>query len=234
LYCRTLLAEESEVFSILKGIGETMTVTVYARHSSKCSKSKEKNAGQWKRCKCHIWLQWNENGNQFKKSAKTRSWEIATKAARKLEEELELTVNGVEPLKKPDHITTQSAVDLYLSDMRQRSLAKPTVDKARRMIIRLRDYASARGIILLKDVTPRSLIGGSASPTEMVDHGTGAVTLSGSSFRVQSKAPRLLIPIDAIFVCLPHGTPLVLDKLPSVLFEKFAPAVLRWLIAVVF
>jgi integrase/recombinase XerD len=135
-----------------------MTVAVYARHSNKCSKSKEKNAGQWKRCKCPLWLQWNESGNQFKKSAKTRSWEIATKAARKLEEELELTVNGIEPLKKPDHITIQSAVDLYLSDMRQRSLAKPTVDKARRMITRLRDYANARGIILLKDVTPRLLI----------------------------------------------------------------------------
>jgi hypothetical protein len=132
LYCRTLFAEESGVFSVLKGIGETMTVTVYARHSSKCSKSKEKNAGQWKRCKCPLWLQWNEDGNQFKKSAKTRSWEIATKAARKLEGELELMVNGIEPLKKPDHITIQSAVDLYLSDMRQRSLAKPTVDKAQR------------------------------------------------------------------------------------------------------
>jgi hypothetical protein len=55
-----------------------MTVTVYARHSSQCSKSKEKNAGQWKRCKCPLWLQWNTNGNQFKKSAKTRSWDIAT------------------------------------------------------------------------------------------------------------------------------------------------------------
>ena len=134
-----------------------MTVTVYARHSSKCSKSKEKNAGQWKRCKCPLWLQWNGHGNQFKKSAKTRSWDIATKAARKLEEELELTVNGIEPPKKLEQITIEAAVDLYLSDMTQRALAKPTIDKARRMLTRLRDYANARDIVLLKDVSARLL-----------------------------------------------------------------------------
>jgi integrase/recombinase XerD len=131
-----------------------MTVSVYARHSSKCSKSRERGTGQFKRCKCPLWLRWGKDG---KKSAKTRSWDIATKAARKLEQELELAANGIEPLKKPDHITIQSAVDLYLSDMNQRSLAKPTVDKARRMITRLRDYANAQGIILLKDVTARLL-----------------------------------------------------------------------------
>lgn len=131
-----------------------MTVSVYARHSSKCSKSGVRGTGQYKRCKCPLWLRWGKDG---KKSAKTRSWDIATKAARKLEQELELAANGIVPPKKPDHITIQSAVDLYLSDMNQRSLAKPTVDKARRMITRLRDYANARAIILLKDVTPRLL-----------------------------------------------------------------------------
>lgn len=89
-------------------------------------KIKGGGTGQYKRCKCPLWLRW---GNDGKKSAKTRSWDIATKAARKLEQELELAANGIEPLKEPDHITIQSAVDLYLSDMNQRSLAKPTVDK---------------------------------------------------------------------------------------------------------
>jgi len=128
-----------------------MTVTVYARHSSQCSKSKERNAGQWKRCKCPLWLQWNTSGNQFKKSAKTRSWDIATKPARKLEEALELAANGIEPPKKPDHITIEAAADLYLGDMAQRGIKDPS--KARRMLARLRDYANARQVMLLKDVT---------------------------------------------------------------------------------
>ncbi len=74
--------------SVLKVIGEKrMTVTVYARHGAKCPKSRERNTGQYKRCKCPLWLRW---GKHDKKSARTRSWDIATKAARKLEQELEL------------------------------------------------------------------------------------------------------------------------------------------------
>jgi site-specific recombinase XerD len=129
-----------------------MTVTVYARHSTKCSKSRERNAGQHKRCKCPLWLRWGKRG---KKSAKTRSWDITTKAARKLEEELELAANGIEPPKKPDHITIEAAADLYLGDMAQRGIKDSS--KARRMLARLRDYANARQIMLLKDVTARLL-----------------------------------------------------------------------------
>ena len=129
-----------------------MTVTVYARHSTKCSKSRERNAGQHKRCKCPLWLRWGKRG---KKSAKTRSWDITTKAARKLEEELELAANGIEPPKKPDHITIEAAADLYLGDMAQRGIKDSS--KARRMLARMRDYANARQIMLLKDVTARLL-----------------------------------------------------------------------------
>jgi hypothetical protein len=100
-----------------------MTVTVYARHSPKCSKSGQRGAGQYKRCKCRLWLRWGKNG---KKSAKTRSWDIATKAARKLEEDLELAASGIESPKKAEHITIEAALNLYLSDMTQRALAKPT------------------------------------------------------------------------------------------------------------
>jgi hypothetical protein len=102
-----------------------MTVTVYARHSRKCPKSGEKGSGQYKQCKCPLWLRWGTDG---KKSTKTRSWDIATRAARKLEQELELAANGIEPPKKADHITIETAVDLYLSDMAQHALAKPTID----------------------------------------------------------------------------------------------------------
>jgi len=53
-------------------------VTVYQRHSKKCRKSKQEKAGQHKRCRCRFWLRWGKDG---KRSAKTRSLEIATKAA---------------------------------------------------------------------------------------------------------------------------------------------------------
>ena len=56
-----------------------MVVTVYARHSGKCPQIKVSCAGQFRRCKCPLWLRW---GKCHKRSARTRTWEIATKAAR--------------------------------------------------------------------------------------------------------------------------------------------------------
>ena len=64
-----------------------MVVTVYARHAAKCRQSKVSNSGQYRRCKCPLWLRWGKN---HKRSARTRTWEIATKVARKLEEEEKL------------------------------------------------------------------------------------------------------------------------------------------------
>jgi hypothetical protein len=87
-----------------------------------------------------LWLQWNKEKEQFTKSAKTRAWDIATKAARKLEDALELERSGEEPIKKADHISIESAADLYLSDMAQRGIKDPS--KARRMLARLRDYVN--------------------------------------------------------------------------------------------
>lgn len=127
-------------------------VTVYARHSRKCPKSKEKRAGQYKRCGCPLWLRWGKNE---KESAKTRSWEIATKKARKLGEELEYKELGIEPPKQADHTAIEAAVDLYLADMAQREIKD--LSKARRMLTRLRDYANHQDIILLKDVSSRLL-----------------------------------------------------------------------------
>lgn len=123
-------------------------VTVYTRHSKKCPKSREKKAGQYRRCNCPKWLRWGKNGN---KSAKTRSWEVANKAARKLEEEIDLKAMGIETPKKPDHITVEAAINLYLDDMAQRGIKDPS--KARRMLGRLREYANVKDVILLKDVT---------------------------------------------------------------------------------
>ncbi len=85
-----------------------MIVSVYARHSGKCPQSKVRRAGQYRRCKCPLWLRW---GRTHKRSAKTRTWEIANKAARTLEEELEREALGLEVPKPPDHVTIDTALE---------------------------------------------------------------------------------------------------------------------------
>ncbi len=129
-----------------------MVVTVYARHSAKCRQSKVSNSGQYRRCKCPLWLRW---GKSHKRSARTRTWEIATKVARKLEEELEREALGIETLKAPDHVTIDTALEVYLLDRSQRGIKDST--KAQRLLGRLRDYAYARNAVLLKDVSARML-----------------------------------------------------------------------------
>ena len=150
-----------------------MLVTVYVRHSKRCAKSKVKNAGQFKRCKCPLWLRW---GKSSRKSAKTRSWEIANKAARKLEEELEREELGIELPKKPDHVTIEEALELYLLDRAQRGIKDSS--KAQRLLGRLRDYAYGRNAILLKDVSARMLTEWRATWTFKKDSSGPAVAWS--------------------------------------------------------
>lgn len=129
-----------------------MVVAVYARHSKKCPQSKVKNSGQHRRCKCPLWLRW---GRSRKRSARTRSWEIANKAAGKFEEELEQKALGIEPPKQPTPVTFDEALELYLVDAGQRGVKDSS--KAKRLLSRLRDYAYARNAIYLKDVSARLL-----------------------------------------------------------------------------
>ena len=100
-----------------------MVITVYARHSGKCPQSKVRHAGQHRRCKCPLWLRW---GKSNKRSARTRTWEIATKAARKIEGQLELEALGIEQPKPPGHVTIDTALELYLLDRSQRGIKDST------------------------------------------------------------------------------------------------------------
>jgi hypothetical protein len=150
-----------------------VVVTAYARHSGKCPQSKVRHAGQHRRCKCPLWLRW---GKSNKRSAGTRTWEIATKAARQLEEELERQVLGIEAPKPSDHVTIDVALELYLADRSQRGLKDSS--KAQRLLGRLRDYAYSRNAILLKDVTARMLTDWGATWTFNKDSSGPAVAWS--------------------------------------------------------
>jgi site-specific recombinase XerD len=168
-----------------------------------------------------LWLGWGKTG---KRSAKTRSWDVATKAAPKLEQELELQTLGIEPPKKPDHISIESAVDLYLRDMAQRGIKDPS--KARRMLIRLRDYANAHNVILLKDVTARLLTEWRSGWTFKKDSDSPAVHWSVVTTFFKWAFSTDLIDADpsAKLKSLPSGRHQVLP-LPREEFERILAAV---------
>jgi integrase/recombinase XerD len=150
-----------------------LVVTVYARHSARCPQSKVRRAGQYRRCKCPLWLRW---GKSKKRSAGTRTWEIATKAARKLEEELEREALGIATPKLADRVTIDTALELYLVDRSQRGIKDSS--KAQRLLGRLRDYAYARNVIPLPEVTARMLTEWRATWTFRKDSSGPAVAWS--------------------------------------------------------
>jgi len=101
---------------------------------------------------------------------------VASKAARKLEEELERAALGIKAPKPPDHVTIDATLALYLVDRSQRGIKDPS--KAQRLLGRLRDYAYARNAILLKEVSARMLTEWRATWTFNKDSSGPAVSWS--------------------------------------------------------
>jgi hypothetical protein len=61
-----------------------MHVILYKRHKASCDHREDKT---FRRCRCSVWLEWNVDGKQTRKSAKTFTWEIAAKRARQIEQD---------------------------------------------------------------------------------------------------------------------------------------------------
>ena len=102
--------------------------------------------------------------------------QLATKAARKLEDELEREALGIEQPRKPDHVTIDEALGLYLADRDQRGIRDSS--KVLRLIGRLRNYSYARNVMHLKDITARMLTEWRATWTFRKDSSGPAVAWS--------------------------------------------------------
>jgi integrase/recombinase XerD len=102
-----------------------MNVTVWTRHSTDCPHADDPNH---RRCKCPKHLSWSHNGKQFRKAAKTRSWDNAVKRARAIEVEHEQIAAGEKP-KKYEPASVAHAIEAYLADKRSQNLQEVTLQK---------------------------------------------------------------------------------------------------------
>ena len=209
-----------------------MVVTVYARHAARCPQSKVRHAGQNRRCKCPLWLRW---GRSHKRSARTRTWEIANKAARKFEEQLEREALGIEAPKPPDHVTIDTALELYMLDRSQRGLKDSS--KPQRLLGRLRLHAYSRNVILLKDVSARMLTEWRATWTFNKDSSGPAVAWSivKTFFRWAHSIDLIASDVSGKLKSLPivrkQVQPLTLDEMEGLLAATsqcgFTPAIME-------
>ena len=60
-----------------------MHVILYKRHKAVCPHKDDKN---YRRCRCSVWMEWNVNGKQTRKSGKTFNWDKAQQKARAIEQ----------------------------------------------------------------------------------------------------------------------------------------------------
>ena len=126
-----------------------MRVLIYKRHKDSCS---HRHDPAYRRCGCAIWLQWNHNGEQTRKSAKTLNWEIAEQRARHKEQEFVDADLGKAPApgaaKRVDE-----AIALFMDSKRGEDLAANTLYKHTLTLNRLQAFCDTEGIFFAKDIT---------------------------------------------------------------------------------
>lgn len=126
-----------------------MQVILYKRHKVNCTHQDDKT---YRRCRCSVWMEWNVNGKQTRKSAKTFNWETAQDKARAIEKarlDAELG-RGPAPAEAK---TVEQAIALFVNSKRGEDLADNTIYKHTLTLGRLQAFCDAEGIFFVKDIT---------------------------------------------------------------------------------
>jgi integrase/recombinase XerD len=98
-----------------------------------------------------VWLEWNVNGKQIRKTAKTRSWEIGQQKARKIEEQHLSAELGEAPAPEAAK-RVEDAIKLFLESKRGEDLSANTLYKYKLTLDRLEELCDGEGIWHAKDI----------------------------------------------------------------------------------
>ena len=135
-------------------------LSVYSRHYPPCP-SDDIN---YKRCRCPKWINGilGSDAPFIRRSAKTRSWEKAEDFKRKLEEEYEAKLQGLEEASrpKPALVTVKDAVSRFLTSKRNENLADSTLDKLTTIFEKqFLAWATSYGFVHITEITTADLEG---------------------------------------------------------------------------
>ena len=104
------------------------------------------------RYRCSVWLEYNVNGIQTRKSAKTFTWETAQEKA----DAIAKTYLDAELGRGPapaEAKTIEQAIALFMDSKRDEDLAENTLYKHTRTMKRLQDFCDKQGVFFAKDIT---------------------------------------------------------------------------------
>ncbi len=126
-----------------------MHVILYKRHKANCPHRDDKT---YRRCRCSVWMEWNIDGKQTRKSGKTFSWDTAEDKARAIEKaHLDADLGrGAAPAEAK---TVEQAIALFMDSKRGEDLAANTLYKHTLTLNRLQAFCDTAGIFFVKDIT---------------------------------------------------------------------------------
>lgn len=138
------------------------TISIYTRHGSRCSKrgstNEQKAAAKYeKRCNCPKWIYLFHDGQDYRFSAGTRTWEKAEEKKRELEDSLDPVKAELRRLKTEQQLLRKpisDAIDEFLSDAEARNLAPTSQSKLRTIFKRqLLPWVQDNGLFYLDELT---------------------------------------------------------------------------------
>ena len=128
------------------------TITVFVRHSADC---KYKGDEFYRRCNCRKHFRWFANGNQYRRTANTRSWSEAEENKRELADQLSGRL--VEAIATAER-DIRSAVDVFIAEKRVEGLTSDLIKKYTLWLGRLVSFCEGHGVYTLRAIDRELLI----------------------------------------------------------------------------
>lgn len=129
----------------------TPIITIFVRHTPGCKWAGDEFA---KQCKCRKHLRWSLAGKQHRKKAGTRSWAEAEEVKRRLEAQL----RG-DPVKVDDgSMSIRDALDSFIKNKEGQNISGDVVERNRRELARLADFAENSGVFVVRGLSLALLI----------------------------------------------------------------------------
>ena len=129
---------------------------IFRRHQKSCA---HRSAGRkYRRCHCPVWVDGHLNGQEIHKSLRTRDWQKAQGIVRGWEADGEQKPEPPKPEPpkaepaKPEPVTVEQAWERFIADMEARKLQKSTIRKFRLISRQMQDFASRRGMGLVRQI----------------------------------------------------------------------------------
>src|SRR5260370_329395 len=134
------------------------SVAVFVRHSQDCKYYGDEFS---KKCRCPKHLRWTHYGKQYRRAAKTRSWEQAENARDELRKQFAAASGkpvGACRVEAKSHKTIERAIELFISDKRSQGMDADVLKKYDRELGRFKDFMSGQSKffpheIALEDLT---------------------------------------------------------------------------------